>query len=62
VLEHGEWASGFGIWGAGKNGRKFYRQLPASVQQRVRCFYDVDAKKVCFYQPLFLSFFYINKF
>ncbi len=37
---------GFGVWGAGKDGRAFYRQLSKDVRARVSCFYDVDSKKI----------------
>eukprot|EP00922_Rhytidocystis_sp_ex-Travisia-forbesii_P061568 GHVS01091228.1.p1 GENE.GHVS01091228.1~~GHVS01091228.1.p1 ORF type:complete len:688 (-),score=113.64 GHVS01091228.1:103-2166(-) len=36
----------FGIWNAGKAGRKFYRDLPTEQRKKVSCFYDVDVRKV----------------
>lgn len=46
VLKLPPWCRGFGIWGAGKNGKAFYRSLSPEFQQRVTAFYDVDEKKV----------------
>jgi glycosyltransferase involved in cell wall biosynthesis len=45
VLGHGQWAKGFGIWGAGKYGKAFYRGLSSESQRRVTAFYDVDKSK-----------------
>eukprot|EP00730_Choanoeca_flexa_P019572 TRINITY_DN9567_c0_g1_i2.p1 TRINITY_DN9567_c0_g1~~TRINITY_DN9567_c0_g1_i2.p1 ORF type:complete len:424 (+),score=42.27 TRINITY_DN9567_c0_g1_i2:51-1322(+) len=46
VLSTLPWREGFTIWGAGKNGRQFYRTLSSENQARVRMFVDVDPKKV----------------
>lgn len=43
ILQH--WAT-FSIWGAGRDGRKFYMQLSAENQKKVTAFFDVDAKKI----------------
>eukprot|EP00050_Salpingoeca_kvevrii_P012692 m.24224 g.24224 ORF g.24224 m.24224 type:complete len:388 (-) comp4245_c0_seq1:1221-2384(-) len=40
------WCDGFTIWGAGKNGRKFYRTLNKDTQKLVRAFVDVDPAKI----------------
>ena len=36
----------FTIWGAGRDGRDFYKALTPGTRRRVRAFCDVDAKKV----------------
>ena len=36
----------FTIWGAGRDGRDFFKALSVSSKQRVKAFCDVDAKKV----------------
>jgi len=36
----------FGVWNAGKEGRHFLRSLSEKNRNKVRCFYDVDKKKV----------------
>ncbi|CAK8681489.1 unnamed protein product [Clavelina lepadiformis] len=38
--------SGFTIWNAGKQGRKFYRDLREETKEKVICFCDVDPKKI----------------
>lgn len=48
VLSRGEWAK-FGIWGAGKYGKAFYRGLNQECQQKVTAFYDVDESKLGVY-------------
>lgn len=40
------WESGFMIWNAGRQGRKFYRALPEELQKRVTAFCDVDLKLI----------------
>ncbi|KAF2355558.1 Glycosyltransferase 2-like [Trinorchestia longiramus] len=40
-----EWSS-FTIWSAGKQGRRLYRSLDLNNRRKVRCFCDVDAKKI----------------
>lgn len=40
------WESGFIIWNAGRQGRKFYRALPQEWQNRVTAFCDVDPKLI----------------
>eukprot|EP01071_Lankesteria_metandrocarpae_P000203 Lankesteria_metandrocarpae@DN10337_c0_g1_i2.p2 len=39
------WTS-FGIWGAGKEGKRFFKSLSLSSQARVDAFYDIDQKKL----------------
>jgi hypothetical protein len=46
VLNKEPWKRGFGIWGAGKNGRGLYRQLSEDVRALVTAFYDIDPHKV----------------
>jgi hypothetical protein len=46
VLGTPPWSEGFGIWGAGKYGRLFYRALQPKYQAKVIAFYDVDDRKV----------------
>lgn len=46
VLRDEPWASGFSIWGAGKEGRRLYRSLSEHARARVRAFCDVDARKM----------------
>ena len=43
VLSH--WDA-FTIWGAGRDGRDFFKALTPECRRRVRAFCDVDAKKV----------------
>jgi len=46
------WAStnhngvGFIIWGAGRDGKDFFKSLPEDVKGSVKCFVDVDEKKI----------------
>ena len=37
---------GFVIWGAGRDGKDFYKSLPNETKIHVRCFVDVDEKKI----------------
>lgn len=46
VLIKKPWSSGFTIWNAGKQGRKFYRDLSDDFKLNVRAFCDVDFGKV----------------
>lgn len=46
VLTKSPWNSGFTIWNAGKQGKHFYSDLPESLKKLVRCFCDVDSKKI----------------
>lgn len=46
VLSTPPWCEGFSIWGGGKDGRAFYRELQPEYQRLVTAFYDVDEKKV----------------
>jgi hypothetical protein len=46
VLGTPPWSEGFGIWGAGKYGRLFYRALQPEYQAKVIAFYDVNDRKV----------------
>jgi glycosyltransferase involved in cell wall biosynthesis len=42
-----KWNQGkFVIWGAGRDGKDFFKALDLSFQRRVYCFVDVDAKKL----------------
>eukprot|EP00047_Mylnosiga_fluctuans_P018343 m.69931 g.69931 ORF g.69931 m.69931 type:complete len:348 (-) comp7567_c0_seq2:1467-2510(-) len=36
----------FGIWSAGRDGKKFYRSLSLANQAKVTTFYDVDERKI----------------
>jgi len=36
----------FGIWGAGKLGKQFFRSLPEEIRHKVSAFYDVDESKI----------------
>lgn len=41
------WAdSDFVIWGAGRDGKDFFKSLSPDLRMRVRCFVDVDEKKI----------------
>lgn len=42
VLWKPAWVNGFTIWNAGKQGRKFYRDLPENFQSKIIAFCDVD--------------------
>lgn len=46
VLSIAPWCYGFTIWNAGKQGRKFFRDLPASEKKKVMAFCDVDKSKI----------------
>uniref|UniRef100_A0A1I8PZM2 Glycosyltransferase 2-like domain-containing protein n=1 Tax=Stomoxys calcitrans TaxID=35570 RepID=A0A1I8PZM2_STOCA len=46
ILQHKPWSEGFSIWNAGKQGRKFFRNLPEKQKQRVKTFCDVDKNKI----------------
>lgn len=46
VLCRKPWNSGFTIWNAGKQGRRFYRCLPDALKVNVRSFCDVDKKLI----------------
>jgi len=46
------WASGFTIWGAGRDGKNFYNALSPAGQALVRAFCDVDPKKIGQVYPL----------
>ena len=37
---------GFVIWGAGRDGKEFFKALPDHMKHHVRCFVDVDEKKI----------------
>lgn len=39
-------ASDFVIWGAGRDGKDFFKSLSLDLRGRVRCFVDVDDKKI----------------
>jgi hypothetical protein len=36
----------FGIWGAGRDGKQFYKALSPAQRTRVTCFYDIDPRKI----------------
>ena len=41
------WAdSNFVMWGAGRDGKDFFKSLSPDLRGRVRCFVDVDEKKI----------------
>lgn len=40
----------FGIWGCGRDGRKFYGFLSEDAKKLVRCFYEIDPRKGGAYQ------------
>lgn len=42
VLRKRPWSEGFSIWNAGKQGRKFFRDLPEVEKKKVKNFCDVD--------------------
>ena len=46
VLVTAPWAGGFSIWGAGKNGRQFFRALSTAAQSLVTSFFDIDEAKI----------------
>lgn len=46
VLKKPPWCQGFSIWNAGKQGRKFFRDLPMETKQQVKQFCDVDKSKL----------------
>ena len=37
---------GFVIWGAGRDGKAFFKSLPEDIKAHVRCFVDVDEMKI----------------
>ena len=39
-------SGGFVIWGAGRDGKEFFKSLEDDMKQNVRCFVDVDEKKI----------------
>jgi len=43
---HPRWADGFVIWGAGRDGKDFFKSLSPGIRARVQCFADVDEKKI----------------
>lgn len=45
VLKTPPWCNGFTIWNAGKQGRKFFRDLPLDLKGHVEYFCDVDLSK-----------------
>lgn len=45
VLKKPPWCKGFSIWNAGKQGRKFFRDLPEEQKKNVQTFCDVDKSK-----------------
>jgi glycosyltransferase involved in cell wall biosynthesis len=40
------WSRGFVIWGAGRDGKDFFKELPNDIKTLVRSFVDVDEKKI----------------
>ncbi|XP_037808922.1 UDP-GlcNAc:betaGal beta-1,3-N-acetylglucosaminyltransferase-like protein 1 [Lucilia sericata] len=46
VLRKPPWSKGFSIWNAGKQGRKFFRDLPPEEKKKVKTFCDVDKNKI----------------
>lgn len=45
VLRKPPWCEGFSIWNAGKQGKKFFRDLPLEQKNKVKAFYDIDRSK-----------------
>jgi hypothetical protein len=43
---HNQYEGKFVIWGAGRDGKDFFKALDDDVQKRVYCFVDVDSKKL----------------
>lgn len=41
-----EWKGGFVIWGAGRDGKDFYKALTPERREQVVCFLDVDDNKI----------------
>ena len=41
-----KWKHGFIIWGAGRDGKEFFRALPECTKSLVKAFVDVDEKKI----------------
>ncbi|XP_037927928.1 UDP-GlcNAc:betaGal beta-1,3-N-acetylglucosaminyltransferase-like protein 1 [Teleopsis dalmanni] len=46
ILQKEPWSNGFTIWNAGKQGKTFFRDLPAVEKHKVISFCDVDKKKI----------------
>jgi len=46
IRNNPKWTSGFVIWGAGRDGKDFFKALPDDVKFHVKCFVDVDEKKI----------------
>lgn len=46
ILRTDPWKHGFTIWNAGKQGRRFFRDLPDDCKSFVRAFCDVDENKI----------------
>jgi len=47
ILQNRKWTEdGFIIWGAGRDGKDFFKALPDDVKACVRAFVDVDEKKI----------------
>ncbi|KAI9586665.1 UDP-GlcNAc:betaGal beta-1,3-N-acetylglucosaminyltransferase-like protein 1 [Glossina fuscipes] len=45
-LQNIPWKDGFTIWNAGKQGRRFFRDLPSLEKFKVKAFCDVDKNKI----------------
>jgi hypothetical protein len=46
------WPAGFGIWGCGRDGKKFYHSLSDDAKRLVRCFYEIDERRGTLFQGL----------
>lgn len=46
ILRDEKWTKGFIIWGAGRDGKDFFKALPDDMKEFVRAFVDVDEKKI----------------
>jgi len=47
ILRNEKWTKGgFIIWGAGRDGKDFFKALPEDLKECVRAFVDVDEKKI----------------
>eukprot|EP00171_Calliarthron_tuberculosum_P011172 IDg11172t1 len=46
VLARQRWRGGFAVWGAGRDGKEFFKCLSEDSKRLVRCWGDVDPKKI----------------
>lgn len=62
ILRTDPWKHGFTIWNAGKQGRRFFRDLPDDCKSFVRAFCDVDESNMLFFDYQYLWFIIANLF